>query len=109
LAGDIGERQLWRPAALERAARYIEATWQAQGYQVARQSVVAEGKTVYNLETEFSGGRDVMNSSLWEGIMIPCSGALAPTITPQARRQFWNWRACWRGSSEHAPCVLWPL
>src|SRR5262249_3557209 len=56
LAGDIGERQLWRPAALERAARYIEATWQAQGYQVARQAVVAEGKTVYNLETEFSGG-----------------------------------------------------
>ena len=35
---------------------YIEATWQAQGYQVARQSVVAEGKTVYNLEIEFSGG-----------------------------------------------------
>jgi hypothetical protein len=56
LAGDIGERQLWRPAALERAARYSEATWQAQGYQVARQSVVAEGETVYNLETEFLGG-----------------------------------------------------
>src|SRR5918912_3682939 len=56
LAGDIGERQLWRPAALERAAQYIEATWQAQGYRVARQPVVAEGKTVYNLETELSGG-----------------------------------------------------
>src|SRR5205823_14399609 len=56
LAGEIGERQLWRPAALERAAQYIEATWQTQGYQVARQPVVAEGKTVYNLETEFSGG-----------------------------------------------------
>src|ERR671930_14371 len=55
LAGDIGERQLWRPAALERAARYIEATWQAQGYQVARQAVVAEGKTVYNLEMELPG------------------------------------------------------
>src|SRR5215475_420253 len=56
LAGDIGERQLWRPAALERTAQYIEAIWQAQSYQVARQSVVADGKTVYNLETEFSGG-----------------------------------------------------
>ena len=55
LAGEIGERHLWRPAALERAAQYIEATWQAQGYQVARQSVMAEGKTVYNLETELSG------------------------------------------------------
>src|SRR5919197_5307122 len=55
LAGDIGERQLWRPAALARAAQYIEATWQAQGHQVARQPVVAEGKTVYNLEIELSG------------------------------------------------------
>ena len=32
LAGEIGERQLWRAAALERAAQYIEATWQAQGF-----------------------------------------------------------------------------
>jgi hypothetical protein len=56
LAGEIGERQLWRPGGLERAAQYIEATWQAQGYQVARQPVVAEGKMVYNLETEFLGG-----------------------------------------------------
>jgi hypothetical protein len=56
LAGEIGERQLWRPAALERAAQYIEATWLAQGYQVARQPVMAEGKTVYNLETELPGG-----------------------------------------------------
>src|SRR2546430_10866202 len=56
LAGEIGERQLWRAAALERAAQYIEATWQVQGSQVARQPVVAEGKTVYNLETELPGG-----------------------------------------------------
>jgi Zn-dependent M28 family amino/carboxypeptidase len=56
LAGDIGERQLWRPAALERATQYIEATWQAQGYHVTRQSVMPEVKTVYNLETEISGG-----------------------------------------------------
>src|SRR5881296_1016490 len=56
LAGEIGERQLWRPAALERAAQYIEAAVEAQGYPVARQPVVAEGKTVYNLETEFPGG-----------------------------------------------------
>jgi hypothetical protein len=55
LAGDIGERQLWRPAGLERAAQYIEATWQAQGYKAARQPVMAEGKTVYNLEAELPG------------------------------------------------------
>jgi peptidase M28-like protein len=56
LAGDIGERQIWRPAALARATQYIEATWQAQGYHVMRQSVMPEVKTVYNLETEISGG-----------------------------------------------------
>src|SRR5215471_2494238 len=56
LAGEIGERQLWRPAALERAAQYIEATWRAQSYEVVRQPIVAEGKTVYNLETELPGG-----------------------------------------------------
>src|SRR5262245_42709788 len=55
LAGAIGERQLWRSAALERAAQYIEATWQAQGYQMARQSVVAGGKMVYNLDIEIAG------------------------------------------------------
>jgi len=56
LAAEIGERQLWRPAGLERAARYIEATWQAQGFQVVRQPVIVEGTTVYNLEVEFPGG-----------------------------------------------------
>jgi hypothetical protein len=56
LAGDIGERQIWRPAALARATQYIEAIWQAQGYHVTRQAVMPEVKTVYNLETEISGG-----------------------------------------------------
>src|SRR4029450_3974323 len=44
LAGEIGERQLWRPAALERAAQYIEAMWQAQGYQGSREPLVGGGK-----------------------------------------------------------------
>jgi len=56
LAGEIGERHLWRPAALERAVHYIEATWHAQGYQVARQSFVVAGQTVHNLEVELPGG-----------------------------------------------------
>src|SRR4029450_10330656 len=55
LAGEIGERQFWRPAALERAAQYIEAMWQAQGYQVSRQPIVGEGQTGYKLQNELSG------------------------------------------------------
>jgi len=56
LAEKIGERHIWRPAALDQAARYIEATWHGQGYGVARQSFAVEGKTVYNLEVALPGG-----------------------------------------------------
>jgi len=56
LAGTIGERHIWRPAALDQAVRYIEATWQAQGYKVARQSFAVDGQTVHNLEVELPGG-----------------------------------------------------
>jgi len=56
LAEQIGERHLWRPAALEQAVHYIEATWHGQGYRVARQPFVVEGQTVYNLAVELPGG-----------------------------------------------------
>jgi len=56
LAGKIGERHIWRPAALDQAVRYIEATWHGQGYTVARQPFEVEGQTVYNLAVEFPGG-----------------------------------------------------
>lgn len=56
LAGDIGERHLWHPTALEAAARYIAATWQQHGYSVARQSFEVQGQTVANLEVELPGG-----------------------------------------------------
>lgn len=37
LAGDIGERNMWRPQALEAAAAYIEGEFTALGYEVRRQ------------------------------------------------------------------------
>src|SRR5215468_8999657 len=55
LAGQIGERNIWRPAALDQAVRYIEATWHGQGYQVVRQPFAVEGQTVYNLEVALPG------------------------------------------------------
>ena len=45
LAGDIGERNVFVPEALERAAVYIEDEWRTLGYAVGR------------LEYEFSGRR----------------------------------------------------
>jgi hypothetical protein len=55
LAGDIGERHLWRHDALESAARYIEASWTGMGHAVASQRYVAYGKPVRNLEVALPG------------------------------------------------------
>lgn len=55
LAGDIGERNMFHPQALRRAAAYIEHTWQQQGYRVARQEYQARGETIANLEVSRAG------------------------------------------------------
>lgn len=57
LAGIIGERNVWRYAALERAAGYIEETLRDLRYPVIAQAYTAEGETVRNLETEITGTR----------------------------------------------------
>jgi Zn-dependent M28 family amino/carboxypeptidase len=57
LAGDIGERNVHRPAALEAAARYIESEWTACGYAVNRQAYVARGVESANLEVVLPGQR----------------------------------------------------
>jgi Zn-dependent M28 family amino/carboxypeptidase len=55
LAGAIGERHLWRFAALTAAADYIKDTLQAHGYTVITQAYETQGKTVSNIETELTG------------------------------------------------------
>jgi Zn-dependent M28 family amino/carboxypeptidase len=55
LAGEIGERNVFRPAALAAAADYIEAQWQAQGYAVTRQGYDAGGIRCANLEVTRPG------------------------------------------------------
>jgi Zn-dependent M28 family amino/carboxypeptidase len=57
LAGEIGERNVWRPAALQAAARYIREQWQALGYAVAAQSYRTQGLTCENLEIAVPGTR----------------------------------------------------
>lgn len=58
LAGAIGERNIWRPGSLERAAAYITATLEAAGYRVARQELIAYGRPAANLEVEVAGSRE---------------------------------------------------
>jgi hypothetical protein len=56
LAGEIGERNvLRRPRELAQAAAYIEAEFQAAGYDVKRQDYEVFGSTCSNLEAETPG------------------------------------------------------
>ena len=57
LAGEIGERNVYRPAALDAAARYIESEWVAAGYAVNRQTYIAQGVECANLEIVLPGQR----------------------------------------------------
>jgi Zn-dependent M28 family amino/carboxypeptidase len=49
LAGEIGERNVFRPAQLAAAADYIEQHWQALGYAVQRQAYPSRDVEVANL------------------------------------------------------------
>jgi hypothetical protein len=55
LAGEIGERHLWRHEALEAAARYIGTTLAGWRYSVTTQPFEVWGKTVQNLAVELLG------------------------------------------------------
>ncbi len=56
LAGKIGERHVGRPAALHAAESFISGELASLGYDVARQTYVAEGVESSNLEVVIPGG-----------------------------------------------------
>lgn len=55
LAGEIGERNVWRPHALRAAADYLRRQWQAQGYAVTAHEVMFERERWANLEVSRPG------------------------------------------------------
>jgi len=55
LAGEIGERNVFRPASLTDAADYIEQQWQGHGYTVQRQVFACRHTEVANLEVVCQG------------------------------------------------------
>ena len=55
LAGDIGERNVFHPAALNDAASYIESEWNREGYTVSRLAYEVSGSRCANLQVTRSG------------------------------------------------------
>ncbi len=55
LAGEIGERNVFRPHALHAAADYLRGQWAAQGYRVVSQSYDTHGVLSENLEVTLPG------------------------------------------------------
>src|SRR4051794_13669905 len=55
LAGQIGERHVFRPHALAAAADYIAGMWRAQGYRPEREPVLAGGSTSANIVVNLPG------------------------------------------------------
>ncbi|HET8701986.1 MAG TPA: M28 family peptidase, partial [Nitrococcus sp.] len=55
LAGEIGERHVYRPEALQATQAYLRACWQEQGYAVGEQSYTTRGVRCANLEVVRSG------------------------------------------------------
>jgi len=56
IAGDIGNRNIYEPDALARAANWIEEELRLAGYEPARQKFDAQGLEVRNVEVELPGG-----------------------------------------------------
>jgi hypothetical protein len=57
LAGDIGERSVFRSGSLARAADYIERIWRTQGYDVTRQDC---GNGCQNLQATRAGNNEII-------------------------------------------------
>ena len=55
LAGEIGERNVWRYRALAGAADFLEGSFAKSGYQPCRQGYEVAGVTCYNIEAEIQG------------------------------------------------------
>jgi Zn-dependent M28 family amino/carboxypeptidase len=55
LAGEIGERNVFRPTALRAAADYIRSEWTRQGYEVRSQRYQVYDVASENLEIELKG------------------------------------------------------
>jgi peptidase M28-like protein len=57
LAGEIGERNMWRYPQLNAAANFIEDSFSRAGFRPRRDSYELRGQTCHNIEAEIAGAR----------------------------------------------------
>ena len=57
LAGEIGERNMWRYAQLNAAADFVEDSFSRAGLRPRRDSYEVRGQTCHNIEAEIEGAR----------------------------------------------------
>lgn len=60
LASDIGERNLFKPRALDAAAEFLEGSFKGAGYAARRQTFSVEGRACSNLEAEIRGSDEIV-------------------------------------------------
>ena len=78
LAGTIGERNLWRYAALQRAAEYIESEFSASGYTPLRHTYEVSRVPVSNIDATLAGNAsadDVVVVGAHYDTITGCAGA----------------------------------
>jgi Zn-dependent M28 family amino/carboxypeptidase len=78
LAGRIGERNVWRPEAMEAAAGYIRQTLEEAGYTVNVQAFPSRGMTVNNIEAVLPGhgaAEDIIVVGAHYDTVADCPGA----------------------------------
>lgn len=86
LAGEIGERNVFRPGALHAAADFIAAEWEAQGYLVGAQVYEVHGVACSNLEVTRPGAR-TPDEIIVIGATTRSPAAPGPTTTAAAWRR----------------------
>lgn len=95
LAGEIGERNVWRGDSLARAATWIEEVWEGQGFDVARQSFEARGVECSNLEVTVRGAErpdEIVLLGAHYDTVRGCPGANddASGVSWSDHRSFWR-------------------
>jgi hypothetical protein len=85
LAGEIGERHVFVPRSLARAAAYLDAALAGAGYRVRRQTYEVAGHPCHNLEVERPGssraGEVLVVGAHYDTVI----GSPGPTTTRAAR------------------------